>query len=131
MTSNSRNAEPPHILDGARVVEFAPFDAKMKGSRTSAVLGGVALDLLNVSGLAIVEDLARGDRYLLLCDDVWATLAAEPIGDVASGKSRGETVFPGAERLWRPYRELTEAESREVESTRAFLRELIASDPDA
>lgn len=131
MTSDTRNAEPPHILDGARVVEYAPFDAQMKGSRASAVLGGVALDLLNVSGLAIVEDLARGDRYLLLCDDVWATLAAEPCGDVASARARGTAVFPGAERLWRPYRELTEAEAREVETTRTFLRELMASDPDA
>ena len=124
--------EPPHILDGARVVEYAPFDAQMKsGGRTSAVLGGVAPDLLNVSGLAIVEELARGDRFLLLCDDVWATLAAEPCGDVASAKERGEGTFPGSARLWRPYRELTEAEQREVETTRAFLRELMADDENA
>jgi hypothetical protein len=123
--------EPPFILDGARVVQYAPFDAQMKGTRASAVMGGVAVDLLNVSGLVIVEDLATGNHFLLLCDEIWATLSAEPCGDVASGKARGENVFPGASRLWRPFRELTDAESREIESTRAFLRELMASDPDA
>jgi hypothetical protein len=124
--------EPPFILDGARVVEYAPFDAEMKSSRgTSAVLGGVALDLLNVFGLAIVEELAQGDRYLLLCDQDWATLAAESCDDVALGKARGENVFPGAARLWRPYRELTDEERREINSTRAFLRDLMADEPDA
>ena len=123
--------EPPHILDGARVVEYAPFDAQMKGGkRASAVMGGVAVDLLNVSGLALVEDLATGNRFLLLCDEDWATLSAEPCPDMASARSRGENVFPGAVRLWRPFRDLTDEERREVESTRAFLRELIASDPD-
>ena len=125
-------SEPPFILDGAIVVEYAPFDAEMKSARRiSAVLGGVAVDLLNVFGLAIVEELAKGDRYLLLCDQDWATLAAEPCDDLASGRARGENVFPGAGRLWRPYREHTGEERREIDSTRAFLRELIADNPDA
>ena len=53
MPANDHAAEPPFILDGARVVEYAPFDAAMKSARsTSAVLGSVAVDLLNVFGLA-------------------------------------------------------------------------------
>jgi hypothetical protein len=132
MTPTDTRGEPPFILDGALVVEYAPFDAEMKSARrTSGVLGGVAVDLLNVFGLAIVEELAKGDRYLLLCDQDWATLAAEPCGDVATARTRGESVFPGAGRLWRPYRELTDEERREVNSTRAFLRDLVADEPDA
>jgi hypothetical protein len=124
--------EPPFILDGARVLEYAPFDDAMRSARaSSAVMGGIAVDLLNVAGLAIVEDLATASRFLLLCDRDWATLAAEPCGDVPSGRERGSAAFPGAARLWRPFRELTEAECGEVESTRAFLRELTAGDPDA
>ena len=120
------------ILDGARVLEYAPFDAQMKSrGRSSGVLGGVAVDLVSVTGLAIVEELGRGDRFLLLCDDDWSTLAAEPCGDIASAKARGESVFPGVGPLWRPFRELTEAERSEIESTRAFLRELIENDPGA
>ena len=124
--------EPPLVLDGARVLEYAPFDDAMRsGGRTSAVMGGVALDLLNVAGMVIVEDLAKGDLFLLLCDQDWATLSAEPCGDVASGRERGNSLFPGLSRLWQPFRELTDAERREIESTRNFLRELMASDPDA
>src|SRR5688572_25022271 len=58
MASNRRITEPPPILDGARVLEYAPFDAAVASSRGSAVVGGVAVDLQNVVGLVIVEDLS-------------------------------------------------------------------------
>jgi hypothetical protein len=132
MTNAQASPEPPMVLDGARVLEYAPFDAQMKaGGRASAVMGGVALDLVQVAGLALVEDLAKGNRYLLLCDDDWATLSAEPCGDLPAAKARGEELFPGSERLWRPFRDLTPAERKELETTREFLRDLMASEPDA
>lgn len=131
MTNSQAIPEPPFILDGARVLEYAPFDDAMRsGGRASAVVGGVAVGLLDVAGLAVVEDLAKGVRYLLLCDADWATLSAETCADVPSARERGEAVFAGSTRLWRAYRDLTEAEAREIETTRAFLRELMASDPD-
>ena len=124
--------EPPVVLDGARVLEYASFDDAVRSNRgASAVMGGVAVDLTTVSGLAIVEGLARGELFLLHCTERWETMAAGEFADVATAKSESETAYPGVSRLWRPYRALTKEESAEVESTRAFLRELLADDKDS
>lgn len=125
---NRRSAEPPIVLDGARVIEFAPFDEPLQKAGVSAVVGGVAVD--NTAGLAIVEELAQGGLFLLACNKDWETLAAAGVVDAASAKSQAEISFPGAARLWRE-RSLTDEDRSEIESTRRFLRELMASDPDA
>jgi hypothetical protein len=125
---NRRSTEPPTVLDGARVLEFAPFDEQLRKAGVSAVVGGVAVD--NAAGLVIVEDLAKGGLFLLACNQDWETLAAVGVTDPAGAKAQAETSFPGAAPLWRAYRELTGQERAEIESTRRFLRELIASDPD-
>jgi hypothetical protein len=122
--------EPPAILDAARVLEYAPFDAQLASGRASGMIGGIAVDLQNVSGLVIVEDLARETLFLLHCNSDWETVAAGEIADVASGKASAETSFPGVAKLWRKFRSLTPEEQAEIESTRKFLRELMESEPE-
>ena len=125
------SSEPPLILDAARVLEYARFDAQIASGRSSAVMGGVAMDLGNVSGLAIVEDLATGANFLLYCNNDWETVSAGGVVDAAAGKALAESAFPGVGSLWTPYREPTAAERSEIETTREFLKELLAQDPDA
>jgi hypothetical protein len=128
--SNRRSVEPPLILDGARVLEYAPFDERILASGASAVVGGVAVGSQNAAGLAIVEDLAKGGLFLLTCNADWETVAAVGVADVAGAKAQAEKSFPGAGRVWREFRSLTDAERAELESTRRFLRELAAGDHD-
>ena len=126
--SNRRSTEPPIILDGARVVEFAAFDEPLLQAGASAIVGGVAVD--SAAGLALVEDLARGGLFLLACNPEWETLAAVDVADGPAAKAQAEVSFPGVARLWREYREPTAEERAELESTRRFLRELMAGDHD-
>ena len=124
--------EPPMLLDAARVLEYASFDDALRASPgSSAVVGGVAVDLNNVAGVVIAEGLALGETFLLLCNDHWETIAADTCADLAGAKAQAERSYPGLSRLWRSYRELTDAEQAEIASTRKFLRELLASDPEA
>jgi hypothetical protein len=125
-------SEPPFLLDGARVLEYAPLDQAVRTAPGAhAVLGGVAVDPSTVAGMVITEGLAQGELFLLHCNEQWETLAAGSVADPASAKASADVSFPGSARLWRPYRTLTAAELAEIESTRAFLRELLAQDPDA
>ena len=123
--------EPPLLLDAARVLEYASFDDALRASPgSSAVVGGVAVDLNNVAGVVIAEGLAQGELFLLLCNDRWETLAAQTCADVAGAKARAEQAYPALSRLWRAYRELTGAEQAEIASTRNFLRELLAGESE-
>ena len=123
--------EPPAVLDGAVVLEYAPFDAQLASGRASAVVGGVAVDLQNIAGLVIVEDLASGTLFLLHCNSDWETVVSGVIVDAPTAKADAESSFPGVSRLWRRFRDLTAEERAEVASTRKFLRELMESDPGA
>jgi hypothetical protein len=116
------------VLDGARVLEYAPFDDKLSSGGGSAVVGGVAVDLQNVSGVVIVQDLATDALFLLHCNRDWETIAAVGIADVGSGRAQAEAAFPGVAALFHPFRGLTAEEQAEIASTRAFLRELLADD---
>jgi len=129
MKESMGDREPPLVLDGARVLEYAPFDEKLASGRGSAVVAGVAVDLQNVSGVVIVEDLGRDVLFLLHCNRDWETIAAISVADVASGRAQAEQAFPGVAALFRPFRSLTAEEQAEITSTRAFLRELIADEP--
>lgn len=132
MNASPQDPEPPPFLDAARVLEYATFDAEVHASRgASSVMDGVAVDLQNVAGLVIAEGLAQGELYLLHCNERWETITAGSFADAATARAEAEKAFPGVERLWRPYRELTAEEGSEMQTTRAFLRELLADDPDA
>jgi len=119
------------LLDSARVVEYATFDAGAKAAaRGSAVVGGVAVDFEAVSGVVIAEDLVKGATFLLHCNADWATLAAGTYPDVAAARASAEAAYAGMPIKWTLFRELSAEEHAEIESTRRFLRELIADYPD-
>ena len=124
--------EPPFMLDGARVVEFAIFAAPTEGAaRTSTFFGGVPVHLEDVAGVAIAEDLVAEGVFLLLCNDEWTCLTAARFGDVAGARASAEDAFPALSSHWSVYRDLTDEERKEFETTRAFLRELAEQYPDA
>lgn len=121
--------EPPFMLDGARVHEFARFDDAIRASgHASAVVGGVAVDFDSISGLVIVEELVKGQFFLLHCNDHWETVASGTYAGVDQARLASEAAYPGVKRLWTRYRELTPEEAAEVETTGRFLREIAAGD---
>ena len=123
--------EPPLILDGTRVVEYAIFDRSAAATgRASAVVDGVTVDLSNVAGVVITENLAADGFFLLHCNDRWESLAVGHHPDVAFARNTAERAYAGLTMLWTPFRELTAEEAAEVASTRAFLRELAADFPE-
>lgn len=113
--------EPPFLIDGARVLAYA----SVGGVRAQGVAGGVAVD--QVAAVAVTHDLAGGAVFLLHCNDRWETLAAEPHGSPEAAQEAARTHYPGIG--WRAYRELTQAERAEIETTRAFLRDLTRDFP--
>ena len=122
--------EPPLLLDGARVVEYAPLDAGASAGRRSVVAEGVPFALDAVSRLVIAEDLATTGVLLLHCNPDWETLVAGRYADADSARKSAQSVYAGIEVRWTPYRELTPAEAAEVETTRAFLKEITAEFSD-
>lgn len=119
------------LLDSARVVEYATFDAGAKAAaRGSAVVGGVAVDFESVSGVVIAEDLVKGATFLLHCNADWATVAAGTYPDVEAARASAESAYAGTPITWTRFRELSAEERAEIESTSRFLRELIADYPD-
>lgn len=122
--------EPPFMLDGARVVRYAVLDrAVTHGAPISIVVDGVSLDTHTVAGLAVAENLVDGSAYLLHCNSDWQTVGAAQHPGVQAAEQAAGTQFAGIPLAWRAFRELTEAERREVETTRSFLREIAAEDP--
>jgi hypothetical protein len=123
--------EPPMLLDSARVVEYATFDSDARAAaRGSAVVGGVAVDFDAIAGLVIAEDLVKGAIFLLHCNADWATVAAGTYADVETARASAESAYAGTAIRWKRFRELSAEERAEVESTRRFLRELVADYPD-
>lgn len=114
--------EPPFLIDGARVLAYAEVG---EGRAQTAVAEGVVLDQARAA--AVIESLADGATYLLHCNERWETLAAEPHAGLEAAQDAARAQYPGLE--WRPYRELSEAESAEIASTRAFLQDLTRDFP--
>jgi hypothetical protein len=116
--------EPAFILDGARVAEYAGLDFGRRGDMFGLVVGGVSLDARIVSRVALVENLADDRVFLLHCNDRWETLAAEGFPDLPAARRSAAESYGKALGPWTPYRALSAAEAREIETTRAFLREI-------
>lgn len=117
--------EPPVLLDGARVAHFAALDAAAgSGGKTTAVVGGLPLASGTAARLVIAEDMVEGGVFLLHCTDEWFTLAAEHYGDAEAAKDASAAAYGDAAIRWQAYRTLSASEAREVETTRAFLREI-------
>jgi hypothetical protein len=122
--------EPPPILDGCRVVEYAILDrSRTASSRISTVVEGVTVDLATVAGLVVTENLAAEGHFLLHCNERWETLAAGHHPDAATARDFAARAYAGVPIPWTPYRELSAEEAAEVASTRAFLRDLARDFP--
>lgn len=128
-------SEPPFMIDGARVVAFAQLggatDAGSAGSGASVgVFGGVPVHLHDIEGVAIAQDLVEDGFFLVLCNDEWVTITAARFGDAGDARTSAEEALPMVRGRWREFRELTTEERKEVETTRAFLRELAQQYPN-
>jgi hypothetical protein len=123
--------EPPLMIDGTRVVEYAEFDRSMAPSgRISVSVGGVPVDLSSVAGVIIAENLAESGFFVLHCNERWETLAAGHYPDQAAARDSAERAYSGVTAHWRQFHELSAEEAAEVEVTRKFLRQLAADFPN-
>lgn len=95
----------------------------------SVTVGGASLDLSNVRALVIAEDLAESGVFLYECDADWQPLACQHYTTNDSARDLAKRSFSALPDRWHQYRELTKAESAEVESLRVRLRELAAANP--
>lgn len=123
-------AEPPFLLNSARVVMYAVTGGS--ASYTGRITVYASERLLDpVPRLAICEDLVGG-RYLLMhCDDSWNVVAAGFANSVADAQHTAERAYSGVSSKWVPYRALSPAELAEVEETRTHLRLLEKEIPNA
>jgi len=119
--------EPPFLLDAARVMAFALIDPSRFPARTVTVEGGIPLDLDVVRGVAVTQALLDEQVYLLHCTSDWLTLAAGAYADVAAARAAAERSYPGLSSQWQDYRALTAEELAEIDTTRAFLKDLASS----
>jgi hypothetical protein len=123
--------EPPILLGGARVIEYAVFDQSVRPSgRTSIFVGGVPLDLNEVRGVAIAENLVEGGVFLFQCDDEWEDLAGGHYEDLSRARKSAEACYIGVAALWKTFRALTAEELAEVEAERVGLRKSAAEFPN-
>ena len=128
----AKQKEPPLMIDGARVVEYALLDAsRIPPGQAKIAAAGVPLDLGNVAGVLVAENLADGGFFLVYCNDRWETLTASAHSDRAAARQAAEQAHAGIATQWTPFRELTAEEAAEVRSTRAFLKQLAADFPNA
>ena len=123
--------EPPLLLDGTRVVRYAGIDAASPAAAMAGVVAaGVPIDLRIVTRLAITEDLVNPGVFLLHCNDDWETVAAENYADADAAQASADDAYRAVVLTWRSFRPLTAGEHAEVETTRAFLREIAMEFPN-
>lgn len=123
--------EPPLMLDGARILEYAEIDRTVApAGRISVSVGGAPVDMNSVAGVAIAEDLVEGGVYLLHCNERWETLAAGHYAGLDAARTSADEAYAGLTMRWKQYHELSPEESAEVEATRKFLRELADEFPN-
>lgn len=126
----STTTEPPVLLDGARVLEYAWLPREEGDSeRMRGLVAGVPLAAGVVSTLVIAENLVEQGVFLIHCDDEWGTVIGESYADVESARIAAAEAYRGDTIAWVRFRDLTEQEMREVETTRTFLREIAAEFP--
>lgn len=120
--------EPPFVLDAARVLRYAALDPGPRGWRSSVVVNGVPMDGANLAGIAIAEALLDGMIFLLHCNERWETVSATVLPEMEAAEREAATTYGDALPGWTEYRPLTEAERSEIQTTRAFLRDLAAEE---
>ena len=124
-------SEPPVVLDGTRVLEYATISSVVHPTgRISVSVGGVPVDLNSVRGVALTEALGDDGFFVIHCDEHWSTLAAGHYPRLEDARASAESAYAGIASLWTKFRELSPEESAEVETTRKFLRELASQFPN-
>jgi hypothetical protein len=118
--------EPPFLLDGAVVLDYARIDWRTPKAGSSVVVNGVTLDSRNVAQLAVVQALVDDRLFLLHCNDRWETLVAAEASSRGQARDAGSSAYALEPGQWMPFREHSADEKREMETTRAFLREIAA-----
>jgi len=116
--------EPHFILDGARVVFHAVLGEAAARRGFSFAAGGVTVSPSSVSRVVVTQSLLDDSVFLLHCNDHWETVAGVPASDPDAAKAAAAEAYEGIDIAWTPYRDLTDDERREMETTRQFLREL-------
>jgi hypothetical protein len=119
-------AEPPFVLDAARVLRYAVL--RKEELRSGAVVNGVPLDAANLAGVVMAEALLDGVLFVLHCNEHWETLTASQHGDEPSAEREVASTYGAAFPGWTAYRALSEEEQREIQTTRAFLQQLAAEE---
>jgi hypothetical protein len=114
-------AEPPILLDSARVVMYAETGGSASYTgRITVHAGGHWLE--PVPRLAICEDLVDGDILIFHCDESWNVLAAGRAKSVEDAQRTAESAYSGITSKWVPYRALSANEVAELEAGREELR---------
>ena len=114
-------AEPPFLLDSARVIMYAETGGSASYTgRITVHAGGRWLE--PVPRLAICEDLVDGNIFIFHCDDSWNVLAAAGAKSVEDAQRTSESAYSGITSKWLPYRALTPREVAELEAEREELR---------
>ncbi len=117
--------EPPILLDGARVLEFATLDSPAnRARRFSTIAGGVPVALDSVSRLVIAQNLVEDAVFLMHCEPDWTSVVVQNFPDVETARKAANAAYAELDVPWTKLHELTPAEEREVATTRAFLREI-------
>jgi hypothetical protein len=68
--------------------------------------------------------------FLVLCNDEWVTITSARFAGAQAARLSAEEALPMIRGRWQEYRGLTPEERKELETTRAFLRELAQQYPD-
>lgn len=119
--------EPPFLLDGALVLRYALLDIGAHGGEASGVVvDGIALDLNTVRRVVIAQNLVDDAVFLMHCNDEWNTVATATYVDAAAAQASAAAAYGALAPKWIEFRELSQAQAREVATTRAFLREIAA-----
>jgi hypothetical protein len=123
-------AEPPFLLDSARVVMYAETGGSASYTgRITVHADGRWLE--PVPRLAICEDLLDGDILIFYCDDSWNVQAAGGARSVEDAQRTAEAAYSGITSKWLPYRALTANQVAELETERAELRLLAKQLPQS
>ena len=121
-------AEPPFLLDSARVIMYAETGGKASYTGKITVhADGRWLD--PVPRLAICEDLVDGSTLIFHCDECWNVLAAGGAKSLEDAKRAAELAYSGISSNWTTYRALTSGEMAQLEAERKELQAISAQFP--
>lgn len=121
-------AEPPFLLDSARVTMYAETGGRdCYTGKITVYAEGRWLD--PVPRLAICEDIVDGSILIFHCDDSWNVLAAGGAKSLEDAQRTAEREYSGISSKWVAYRSLTPDELAELETERQELKSLMAQLP--